>query len=92
MSKQATAAAPKQRAITSERVQADKPASRVINKFGGLTRFCNLTGYPISTAHGWTVSGYIPPMSKGRNNHQHIIATAKSNEIALAPIDFVDPA
>lgn len=80
----------KQRAITSGRVDPSKPASVVINLFGGLTRFCELTGYATSTAHGWTVSGYIPAHRKGVGIHAHILGVAKANEIALLPEHFVE--
>lgn len=80
----------KQRRIISSRVDPDKPASRVINCFGGLTRFCELTGYPTSTAHGWTVSGYIPAQRKGQSVHKHILFVAGAEGIKLAAADFVD--
>lgn len=90
--KSATAPAPKLRALSSKRVDRSKPASVVIDKFGGLTRFCQLTGYPTSTAHGWTVSGYIPAQRKGVSTHQHIMGIAAANRISLKPGDFVDQA
>lgn len=80
----------KQRAITSDKVDPTKPASIVIDKFGGLTRFCEITGYATSTAHGWTVSGYIPPHRRGASTHAFILAKAKQNGVKLDPADFVD--
>lgn len=80
----------KQRAITSGRVDPTKPASVVINLFGGLTRFCDLTGYATSTAHGWTVSGYIPAHRKGVGIHAHILGVAASNDIPLLAEHFVE--
>jgi len=80
----------KQRRITSSKVDPAKPASRVINAFGGLTRFCELTGYPTSTAHGWTVSGYIPPHRRGHSVHAHILAIAVREKVELEAADFVD--
>jgi hypothetical protein len=79
------AIARKQRAITSGKVDPNKPASIVINKFGGLTLFCEITGFATSTAHGWTVSGYIPP-----RHHAAILAKAAEHSIALEPGDFVE--
>ncbi len=84
------AQAKKQRAITSDRVDQTKPASIVINIFGGLTRFCELTAYATSTAHGWTVSGYIPAHRKGVSIHAHILGVAAANNIPLKPDHFVD--
>lgn len=85
---------PKQRAITSERVDPNKPASRVINKFGGLTRFCQLTGFATSTAHGWTLRGYIPPHGRGDDRsvsyHVRIMEIAAENKIELSATDFID--
>lgn len=79
----------KQRAITSDKVDPNKPASIVIDKFGGLTRFCEITGYATSTAHGWTVNGYIPA-KKGR--YAFIIAKGKEHGIKVTAADFVgDP-
>lgn len=80
----------KQRRIISDRVDPAKPASVVINRFGGLTRFCELTGYPSSTAHGWTVSGYIPAQRKGHSVHAHILAVAAAERIAVEASDFVE--
>jgi hypothetical protein len=84
------AQAKKQRAITSTRVDPNKPASVVIDRFGGLTRFCALTGYPTSTAHGWTVSGYIPAHRKGVSIHTHILGIAEKEGVPLLPAHFVE--
>ncbi len=80
----------KQRAITSDRVSAEKPANVVINRFGGLTKFCNATGFSTSTVHGWMVSGYIPPHRKGESTYAYILQVAADNDIALDPADFVE--
>lgn len=80
----------KQRAITSDRVDPGKPASIVINRFGGLSRFCELTGYATSTAHGWTVSGHIPARRGERAYHAHILSVAAKHKIPLDPSDFVE--
>lgn len=85
-----TQAPRKQRAITSARVDPNKPASVVINRFGGLTRFCELTGFATSTAHGWTVSGYIPPRRGKTLYHARILEVAERKGIALEPADFVE--
>lgn len=81
----------KQRRTISSKVDESKPASLIINRrFRGLTHFCNLTGYSTSTAHGWLVSGYIPPHRKGTSIHAHILSIAQANEIELEPGDFVE--
>lgn len=85
-------APPKLRALSSKRVDRSKPASVVIDKFGGLSKFCQATGYALGTAHGWTVSGYIPAHRKGVSTHAHIMAVARANGITIAPGDFVDQA
>jgi hypothetical protein len=86
--------ATKLRAITSKQVDQTKPASIVINKFGGLTKFCQLTGFPTSTAHAWTIRGYIPPHGRGDQRsisyHAQILAVARENNIPLSGTDFVD--
>lgn len=82
--------AKKQRALTSTKVDRLKPASVIIDKFGGLTRFCEMTGYKIQTAHRWTTSGYIPPYWNGASRHLHILEVAKANRIKLLPSDFVE--
>jgi hypothetical protein len=81
----------KQRAITSDRVDPTKPAAIIINdRFGGLTRFCELTGYKTSTAHGWTLTGFIPPRLHGESTHSHILAVAEANGIEIEAADFVE--
>lgn len=81
----------KQRAITSRRVDPSKPAAIIINeRFGGLTRFCNLTGYKTSTAHGWTLDGVIQPRLKGESTYPHILQVAAENGIEIDPSDFVE--
>jgi hypothetical protein len=81
----------KQRRTISPKVDESKPAALIINqRFRGLTNFCNLTGYPTSTAHGWLVSGYIPAQRKRKSIHAHILSTAQANEIEMDPSDFVE--
>lgn len=84
---------PKQRKVTSEAIDRTKPASVVIDKFGGLTRFCTATGYGISTAHSWIRRGFIPPVLRtmpDRSVHQHIIAVGRTMRIIVKPADFVE--
>lgn len=81
----------KQRQIISDRVDESMPASIVINKFGGLSRFCEITGFAISTVHGWTVSGFVPNRKKNGVSYQaYIMATAAEKGIELEPSDFFE--
>lgn len=85
------APARKQRAITSDKIDLTKPASIVINgRFKGLSRFCALTGYPTSTAHGWMETGYIPAHRKKASVHAHILAVAAEHGIEIERADFVE--
>jgi hypothetical protein len=74
---------------TSEKVDQNAPAFRVINgPFGGLTRFCDLTGFKLGTAHGWLVKGLFPS-----DNHAHILAVAERHSLTVTKADLVpDPA
>lgn len=85
-------AARKQRAITSTRIDQTKPAYIVIQiRFEGLTRFCQLTGFSISTAHDWLTKGYIPPTRRdGSPCQAHILQVAADNGIVMQAADFVE--
>lgn len=90
----------KPRKISNPMLDRSKPASTVVNKFGGLTPFCEATGYPTSTVSGWIVNGYIPARyqrrcadeRRGTSIHLHILEVAKANRIKLLPSDFVEVA
>jgi hypothetical protein len=83
--------AKKQRKLTSQKVDPTKPAAIIINGlFAGLTNFCALTGYPTSTAHGWTVTGFIPPRWHGQPTHPHILKVGIKAGIAIEPAHFVE--
>lgn len=85
----------RQRRTTSDAIDQSLPASYVVNRrFNGLSHFCELTDYPITTVWGWLRNGYIParsPRSKNpdRNNHEYILEVAALNKIRLRPTDFV---
>lgn len=83
--------AKKQRKLTSQRVDPTKPAAIIINGiFEGLTNFCKLTGYPTSTAHGWTINGFIPPRWRKKSTHPHIIAVGRKAGYEIGPEHFVE--
>lgn len=87
-----TNATPRKRRITtSDRVNADMPAAIVINgRFDGLTHFCQLTGYPTSTAHGWLTNGFIPNRWRGESTQPHIMRVAEENNIEMEAADFIE--
>lgn len=82
----------KQRIISSDRVMTDRPAHRIVDKFGGLSRFCELCDFPIATVHSWlTRSGSIPAKYRGDLSYQAwIMAKAIEHEIPLELADFLD--
>lgn len=81
----------KQRAVTSKRIDQTKPAFIVIHeKFGGLTNFCRLTGYPTSTAHEWMVNGCFPARRGEQSVHAHILQVASDNKIRIRAADLIE--
>ena len=84
----------KQRTITSERIDQTKPAHLVVNvRFGGLTRFSNLTGFAPSTVHSWLVRGIIPNRmheESGLSYHGYIIKVANDEAVELSADDFIE--
>jgi hypothetical protein len=86
----------KQRRVTSERIDQSKPAFKVIDKFGGLTRFCEENDFQPSTVHSWLVSGLIPTRKRshperGEISYQAwILGNAQRLGIALEPSDFIE--
>lgn len=72
------------RTLTSDRIDRTAPASIVIEKFGGLTRFCELTAVPTSTAHSWAEVGLIPARRQA-----HILQVAATHSVPVTPPDFV---
>jgi hypothetical protein len=66
-------------------IDRTKPASIIVEKFSGIKRFCEATGYKLGTVHRWLVKGYIDG-----KYHAHILGCAKAKRIKLGPIDFVD--
>jgi hypothetical protein len=65
-------------------IDPDAPASVVVRKFGGLARFCQLTGFATSTVHDWMVKGLIPAARQ-----EHVLAVAAEHRIKVKPAEFV---
>ena len=83
----------KQRETTSERIDKAKPAFLVVDKFGGLTRFCQLTGFSLSTVHSWQVRGIIPNRTheaSGLSYHGYIFKVAAENGVGLVAENFIE--
>lgn len=83
----------RRRATTSTRVNKSFPAYRIIVlKFGGLTNFCDATGFHTSTVHNWLRAGLIPAKwhEPGLSLQRYIIGRAFLNGIAITPYDFVE--
>lgn len=85
----------KARTPRTENIDQTAPASVVINKFGGLARFCELSAeqatedrpaIPTSTVWGWLVRGDIPPK---RVPEIKAIAQAARPIVRLKDSDFV---
>lgn len=70
--------------IRSESIDPRMPASVVMMKFGGLTRFCDWTGFKTSTAWDWQRKGYIPA-----ERQPHVMERALAHGVELDPADFV---
>jgi len=45
---------------SAAKIDVNAPAYLVVEKFGGLARFCELSGIPSSTVWGWVKRGDIP--------------------------------
>lgn len=75
---------PRQGRPLSDKIDRGAPASIVIGKFGGLTPFCQLSGYPVSTVHDWTAKGLIPSSEFAK-----ILRLAKEFDFPVDRADFV---
>lgn len=81
----------KQRAVTSTRVDRTKPANQVVDKFGGLTRFCEICDWQLSTVHAWLVRGLIPTRVRHGISYQaYIIGKGREHGIEILPSDFIE--
>jgi hypothetical protein len=69
----------------SAQIDTTAPASIIVNdRFGGLARFCELTGLSTSTVWGWLLSGDVPP-----KRVPEIKAKAMAAKVKLKDSDFV---
>lgn len=87
--------APRRRATTSIRVKKDAPAYRiVVEKFGGLTSFCEITGFNVPTVHNWLRSGLIPSKwyEPGESYQRYILSCAAFMGVEMGPEDFIEEA
>ncbi len=69
----------------SNKIDPRAPAAIVIDRFGGLSRFCEATGYPTSTVHDWLVKGLIP-----QPRWNHIKARSNAMPVPVGDHDFLD--
>ncbi len=74
----------KPRTPKAGRYDPNTPAAKVIAIFGGLARYCELSGLRPSIVYGWLVRGSIP-----QKRWPDMIALAQANEIALSETDFL---
>ena len=79
-----------QRNPPKQPIDRDAPTARIVDKFGGLSRFSAAIGKPPSTVHRWLVRGYIDGAY-----HAAIMAAAQTpgslrTGERLAPLDFID--
>lgn len=66
-------------------VDRGAPASKVVNKFDGISRFCRETGFKLGTVHRWLVKGHIDG-----KYHDTINAAAARLKIRINPLDYVE--
>lgn len=79
------------RRVTSVRIDRTTPASRVIEAFGGLTRFCEACDWPLSTVHSWLSRGLVPARWRDGVSYQsYIIARAREQGIDLPVVFFIE--
>ncbi len=75
----------KPRQIKNPAIDHTKPAYIVVEKFGGLSRFCELTAFATSTVYDWLIGGHIPG-----KHHRYIMEMARTHTIEIEPADFVE--
>jgi hypothetical protein len=74
----------KRHPTTSDRIDKAQPAYIVVDKFGGLAKFCQVTGWPTSTVHDWLVKGLIPADRQART-----LELAALHRVRVKAVDFV---
>lgn len=87
--------APQPRKSWSVKIDATAPATRVVNKFGGLSAFCEATGFATSTVHSWQVRGLVPSRmmdtAEGRMSYQAwIMRCGKERGVEIDATDFIE--
>lgn len=83
----------RRRATTSSRVDKSAPAYRVVvERFGGLTNFCEQTGFNPSTVHRWLRNGFVPAKwyRDGQSYPRYIMWCARLHEVELSAEDFLE--
>jgi type I pantothenate kinase len=78
------------RANPKQPIDRGAPASVIVTKFGGLSRFSAAIGKPPSTVHRWLVKGHID----GAYHGAIMVAAQQPGVLAdgerLVPLDFID--
>lgn len=69
------------------RIDLSKPASKIVAKFGGLARYCDISGDSPSTVDGWLVRGTVP-----KRHHARIadLGAAQTPAIKISDADFAE--
>jgi hypothetical protein len=83
----------KQRRTISKHIDETKPAPRIVHKAGGLTRFCEITGFKTSTVHTQMRNGFFPnPLHEdsGLSLQAFIITRLREHGIEIDPAEFIE--
>lgn len=83
----------KQRKVTSKHIDETKPAPRIVAKAGGLTKFCEITGFPTSTVFRHMKNGFFPnPLHQesGLSLQGFIMRCLRENGIEIDPAEFIE--
>lgn len=81
----------KPRKLVSPKVDPTKPAYLIVQKFGGLAKFCQICEWPMSTVHSWLTTGLIPSRKRDGNSYQSfIMERGASHGIEVLPRDFIE--
>jgi hypothetical protein len=72
-------------ADASQKIDPNKPASRIAARFGGLAAFAAALGKNPSTCHRWLVSGFIPSRHNSR-----VMQAAREHRVKLRHADFFE--
>jgi hypothetical protein len=73
--------------LEGPKIDPNKPAARIVKKFGGIVAFAEKLGKAPSTCHRWLVSGLIPAKHQGL-----VLERARKHRIKLKAEEFIpDP-